>query len=404
MTRQRYTINLRPDTPLLVSGTHTVGNYRSSATVVPGRTVRGAVAALLERQDKEAYTQIFGIGLDEQPHFGALIPAGTEAPDATVNPPTMFRCKSNNEHIYDTLIRQYVGEVVLDLLPEAVVEVDDLDCPECGESGDAWTVYDSLPGANLGISRASNFAKNIPVDVTRRSTTHVAINRQRHTAQPSQLYSREGFEVENTSVCLSGWLDLSAEHASLLQQALSGKTIRIGANRSRGMGKCEVLSVDKLALTFSLEERVRAFNESVAMNLQEFARKENIPRNEDLLPLQCAKNGLYFTLDLRSPALLFGHDGLPARDPETDLARIGASVERRWLRWDHIGGFHRAAGLPRRSQIGVWGTYLCRFDNDRPLDENLTALTHLETNGIGFMREQGFGQLFICHRAHDKID
>lgn len=140
----------------------------------------------------------------------------------------------------------------------------------------------------------------------------------------------------------------------------------------------------------NLEERIARFNRKLLDELTFYADQSDEVYDE----IDQARQNRFFTIDLRTEAILY-RDGLPT-DEISELARLPASCVRAWLEQVVVGGWHAAAGLPRRTQAGVVGTYLCRFEGE----PNLAELRGLSTEGIGELREQGYGQLMICNPVH----
>lgn len=98
---------------------------------------------------------------------------------------------------------------------------------------------------------------------------------------------------------------------------------------------------------------------------------------------------------LGSPAVLVDDEGRPALAPSprelTAALRVPAQVANVWARWDQLGGWHAASGLPKHSEVCVaaGSTYLVRCDGEVPDD----ALAALARRGLGLRRHEGFGHL-----------
>jgi CRISPR-associated protein Csx10 len=100
-------------------------------------------------------------------------------------------------------------------------------------------------------------------------------------------------------------------------------------------------------------------------------------------------------LRLRSPAVFVDEFGRPAARPgERELLRWfgpGTEVRRRWVRWQTIGGWHAASGLPKPAELAVspGSTYVIRAGRPVPDD----VLRELARHGVGLRRHEGFGDL-----------
>lgn len=374
----RFLITLQSEQLILVSPEPTTSNYRTSGSVIPGRTWRGAYAEALRREQGDLFARLFPDQVTGQEiRFGPLFPASFES-DVHPLPPTAFSCKyqpgfpqrgSSAHGVYDTLIRQFAFAIASQEGRTAPAIIDELRCPACGAAGEPYTGFWDQPSLS--------------------ATTHVAINRVRHVAEDGFLYMREGLEAGQY---YTGWVELPG--ATSVKEALelfpSGMSVYVGANRSRGMGRMRIVGLVAHDVDTNLEERIARFNRKLLDELTFYADQSDEVYDE----IDQARQNRFFTIDLRSEAILY-RDGLPT-DEISELARLPASCVRAWLEQVVVGGWHAAAGLPRRTQAGVVGTYLCRFEGE----PNLAELRGLSTEGIGELREQGYGQLMICNPVH----
>lgn len=100
-------------------------------------------------------------------------------------------------------------------------------------------------------------------------------------------------------------------------------------------------------------------------------------------------------LRLDSPAVFVDETGRPMsrpRDEElTEVLGVPAQVIDEWSRWDRVGGFLGASGLPLHTEIVVTAgsTYLVELDGEPSAE----ALDRLQRRGIGLRRHEGFGHL-----------
>ncbi|HVO42992.1 MAG TPA: hypothetical protein VMT34_10230, partial [Aggregatilineales bacterium] len=102
----------------------------------------------------------------------------------------------------------------------------------------------------------------------------------------------------------------------------------------------------------------------------------------------------YFTLDLPDRVII-DYDVtasiLPAPLP-------GTILERAWISTETMGGWHVAAGLPRRPQLAAHGVILYRAPADLSRAEIEHALAVVEEAGIG--QERGYGFVRVCDPFH----
>ncbi len=100
-------------------------------------------------------------------------------------------------------------------------------------------------------------------------------------------------------------------------------------------------------------------------------------------------------LRLHSPGIFVDGHGRPSPEPSrAELERllgVPAHVVRRWTRWQQVGGWHIASGLPKPSELAVaaGSTYLISAER-AVADQALNALGH---HGVGLRRHEGFGDL-----------
>lgn len=110
-------------------------------------------------------------------------------------------------------------------------------------------------------------------------------------------------------------------------------------------------------------------------------------------------------LRLRSPAIFTDDFGRPSPQPgDEELSRaldVPARVERRWTRWQEVGGWHIASGLPKPAELAVaaGATYLISTERSVAAP----ALTALGQRGVGLRRHEGFGDLAGRPVLHDGL-
>lgn len=103
-------------------------------------------------------------------------------------------------------------------------------------------------------------------------------------------------------------------------------------------------------------------------------------------------DGGRLVLRLVSPGIFVDERGAAAPEPSsTDLERVlgvPASVERRWIRWTEVGGWHAASNLPKpvEQAVDVGSTYLVSVEH-----QLAPAATANLARGIGLRRHEGFG-------------
>jgi CRISPR-associated protein Csx10 len=114
-----------------------------------------------------------------------------------------------------------------------------------------------------------------------------------------------------------------------------------------------------------------------------------------------AVTGHRLALRLTSPALLTDACGLPVTAPSQDeisqFLGTHATIERQWVRYERVGGWHLASNLPKPEELAIsaGSTYLLNLAD--PLDPQRTAA--LTTRGLGLRRAEGFGACTIADTA-----
>jgi CRISPR-associated protein Csx10 len=99
-------------------------------------------------------------------------------------------------------------------------------------------------------------------------------------------------------------------------------------------------------------------------------------------------------LRLRAPAVFVDAHGRPSPTPEHHLGRYlgqGCRITRSWYRWETVGGWHIASGLPKPAELAVTpgSTFLVRPARTIT-DQDLRLLAE---HGVGLRRHEGFGDL-----------
>ena len=426
MTEQIRQIIVRLKSPLLLGDESGAGNYEQTANYIPGSVLRGAVAARLldelpedyayardhascPQEEQPAFWRVFGAA--HPPRFGNAYPArrGWAYPF----PATARTCKRHPGYktdenrdghgVFDTMIEQVVYDLVSDpwfphraeLMPELdrawadLAKSYDPRCPypDCKEPLSPPSGYYLLDGTVPGPTLRPTISR----------ATHVGINRARGVAEDALLFTLE--TIDEPGAEFRGRLIYDDAYAAEFATALSldGSTgeFVIGRGRSRGMGLVEI-SVDVPPKLSQMSDRLEELNRRFQAILNEYHRADaRVPAR---LP------GHFFSLTLRAAAVLTAPDGTPALWP--DLASVGLAAAwplRAWARTTVVGGWDAAAELPRRTRQAVepgavFLYYLPAGVMPRTaLEDRLTAL---ERDGVGELRERGYGQLTACAPFH----
>jgi CRISPR-associated protein Csx10 len=113
------------------------------------------------------------------------------------------------------------------------------------------------------------------------------------------------------------------------------------------------------------------------------------------VPLPQRRRDGMLVIRLRSPGIFTDEYGRPGRDPSgeelTEALGVGASVVRRWTRWEQAGGWQAASGLPKQQELTVAAGSAYLISTERPVPD--AALARLADRGLGLRRHEGFGDL-----------
>ena len=196
--------------------------------------------------------------------------------------------------------------------------------------------------------------------------TSVAIDQERHTALPGKLFSRRrlrttvptrddaGHMTGQTVASFSG--EISGED-ELVDALVALRQVRIGGRKtSHGAVTVEVA--------------------------------------EGAIPRVWVRDDGVLVFVMSSPAIFVDTSGRPTNRPSDDelstVLGCHAVVLKSWTRWDSVGGWHAASGLPKPTEtvVTAGSTYAVQLAD--PSRANLAALMD---RGLGLRRHEGFGHI-----------
>lgn len=120
--------------------------------------------------------------------------------------------------------------------------------------------------------------------------------------------------------------------------------------------------------------------------------------DHDAVPDPVESVGNDIILRLAAPAVFVDDYGLPGMTPDPiELSEVlGVTAlevtSPAWTRWDEVGGWHAASGLPKPTERAVAAGSTYRVRCAEPPSE--AARRTLMARGIGLRRREGFGALF----------
>jgi len=420
-------LHVVPLAPLQIGTESGIGAYETTARVIPGAMLRGAVAqAALAHCTQPAHQydhaacparitcpfwQLFNPEIE--PLWGFAYPA--QSGMAWPLPLTARTCKrepgyphragrgTHGHGVFDGLVGQFVYDLASDPffpqrallqpgLGQALAQLPALlstVCPVCGEPlKPAAGVYAWDP------AQGPFYPGHMPV----RRAAHVGINRARGVAEDGLLFAQESLEPQATSMDFHARVSVREEDVNALLPYLEEREYYLGRGRSRGHGHVRLWTA--AANVGDLGTRVAAFNQAVAGAFAHLQHAE--PRLSSTLP------GTLFSVTLNSPMILaLRGERLGILTPEV-LGIPGAVLLRSWARPELVGGWDGAARLPRRTQLAIQtGSVFVYWVPQAPADAQLLdSLTELELVGRGAERARGYGQLTVCAPFHtvNRID
>jgi CRISPR-associated protein Csx10 len=220
--------------------------------------------------------------------------------------------------------------------------------------------------------------------------TKVALSRPRRASEMEMLYSVTALRPQVFVGKVWG------DHAvvDLLIQAC--QTSGLGGLTSRGYGRVKVA---KTAIdTEPLRARVTAFNQRLAQvwdELRTLAWRSRVPT---------APPGWYFSIDLVSPAILCDVYGCPSL--RLNLSLHGTTHEPVFFAASSAleSGWSTAWGLPKAVQLAAHAGSTYVFRVERETEELYEALEELENVGVGDRRDEGYGDVLVCHPFHREVE
>jgi CRISPR-associated protein Csx10 len=415
---RRLAVTLTLESPLALGERKPGGQATHSPGYLPGARLRGAVAELLLEEGicPPAHRGAHAHCASADCPLGALFggPAAAVFRDALpgasdlaadVLPATAVSCKrhpgfrsalhSDGAHgVYDTLLDRAFLET---LNPAGLLYRPRCADPGCGAWAERFAGYYLARGV-AGTRRHS--AARTP----RRLLARVALDRRRRVAADELLYTvpvlsevsvgEDG--VPRPTVFQGEVLVPDDANGTLLVEAL-GRVDHLGGGGSRGLGAVRIATAPAPAPD-SLAARLERFRGAVARRREQYAR---------LAPLSVASlEGVYFSIDLRSDALLRRLGWEPTTVLDADLLRAATRVDdpsltlvRAYAEPDWRGGWQAAWGLPRPTELVArrGSCYLFRTANPAAWT---AALEALEATGLGVRTAEGYGEVRVCDPFH----
>lgn len=393
-------IRIRNPQPICVAAEQAQGTIRRTLEYIPGSTLRGALATRLRTVQPNISQQDFSrIILGPSSRFQNLYPVPLGRDVSLPLPGTARSCK-----LYPGFIppRPRAGQPpphgVRDMLfpylrfrlaPEAE-NIPDLYCQHngCGLPLEPF----------IGFYSGTRAGDYVVANVRRRQVTQTAIDPHRETASPANLFT---VEVLEEGLQFAGYFALGegADEADFCQTVCrKGDALRLGYGRTRGLGLVEVLDcrVEEPDLWVEdLPTRLRRFNEMAE------AQMCSVP-GHTLFALTLLSDAIVLDPFFRYQASLDGPT--LAREIHPDL--VDAELLLSFASTRLVSGWSSPHRLPLPEDLAITAGSVFVFKTPLMQDDLVRVFeeTELERRGIGERREEGFGQVVVCHPFHQEVN
>lgn len=378
--------------PLVTGGRKPTGQAVEAVQYIRGGLMRGAIAKawLADSENGEPDDDFRRLFLnDDAGIFRNCYPG------PNVLPATAVGCKDfsgfrkvgegqDEAHgIFDTLLERIVAENAGWLYQP--------NCPHCDEGR-----VESQGGF---YEQAGEFYEKRTLNT--RLLTRVAINRQRKVAEDELLYHLNAVDPlskNGREVTLKGSSRVPSKLVRKVADTLQKRVRRLGGGTSRGLGRVCVKVLSKYEHLAPLDKRICDFNKSLGMLWEAYSHLPTVEVG--------AFSGTYFSVNLQSDAILTSEDGWQRSMVLTapmlkEMANCDTEVTliRSFASYDYVSGWNAAWGLPKETDLvtRMGGVFVFHTTD---IDSWMPKLKTLEDIGVGYRREEGFGQILICHPFH----
>jgi len=362
-------ISLIAKSPYSMSASRDVGNLQKTLDFIPGTSLRGVFARLwlettrLDNDFREMFTS-------EKVSFSNLY-----IKDSKPIPMSASSCKYCGGFLGDK-DRHGVVDILLPLIREKENHMDIPDkCLHCQfteVSVKCLSPMKKIKGY-YAIHLSDNSLSRIQVD--RRLIYRTAISPLTETALDNTLYSLEVVEKGQT---FTGEIFFFEDRLFNIFTAFieNHESLFVGADKSSGLGKFDILSVS--------ETKRVAENEMMA-RIEEFNRK-----------LAIKSSRAYFSVTLQSDAITTDrYMRYKSFVDKEDTGISGAEFVLGIAETRIVQGWNALTKLPREDTLAIEkGSVFVFSVND--IESAMDSLLKLEVSGIGRRRGEGFGRVTIC--------
>jgi len=325
-------------------------------SVIPGRTVRGAVfTAMAEDSEVEARIDVSSY------RFSDLLPSQKDMKFSCPIPSTSLAVKydADDDRCWDSLALQLAA----------------------ASMGGAVIVPSEKDGVALAPAKGvMSEKKPVKIPLSKGISSHVEISRSSGTARSGVLWSYRSIEPEEGQ----SWKGFLWARTPLVLP----KKAWIGGGRSRGYGEAYLKATPISRAWGSLKNRFDRFQKGMA---DQFSS----------LSIENSGGKLFWSMMLFSPMI-----PIPSSDKVDDLLvreglPDGVKILFRSLRTELCGGFWEKAGIPAHLNVAYApGGVVAGTVPTGKAESFISWAEERELCGIGQAREEGYGWVLFCHPWH----
>ncbi len=357
VTTQRFRIWIHSQRPIVVSSRAEAGNNYEGRDIIPGRTLRGALAWQVSKSDRA--TGLFrNYFVNGGAYFSNLYPVTQGGHVITASPMGLQKYPD--------------GSPLSAIVSDKRIKSKKYDKHHILANG-----YPPLdPNQRSRLSKQTHM--------------HVKINPDTKRANDGDLYSYQappsGVQYVGEIVLQSGdW----SEFANLIRKNINQVfTLRMGKARNKSYGKCHVwiepitdISTPPVWMPIPLETRLQS----------------DITQREGLITLTLASDAVIQDTWGRFIGK-FDNAWLQAHLPHVLSV---ADDKLAFARSQVLHGFNMQSGLPQWRDVIMLSGSSVAFNVEGDID--IEELKKIEVNGIGLRRSEGFGRIVFNHPAHSGI-
>lgn len=397
---------LTTETPLSLRSGRDKGEA-GSLSYIPGTTLLGSLASfhsMLRPGKHDQFAQIF---LQEQIFFSNLYPANFESNDLADDtqpvyplPYTARTCKRFPGFLFNADQEKDTRHGVYDqLIPWALFALSAEYCVE------PLTQQCSYQDCHQPVEKADGFYRRgwgidqigKPTKNSKGIRMHTGISRQTGTTAEGILYSRqvipEGCRFWGTITARNE--DLLSTLEEYVAEVTQSQLLRMGNNRTRGLGRVAIssLQIQESEDANALAERAGNFSKILREEAEKFS--VTMP-HRFYLPITLASDVILFDRLLRyqlqlSPDYLAEVWGI--EDAELIYQNAG---RKRMMGWNQLWG------LPKTDKWAI--TMGSVFLFGLPAEPDFEVLSQMQRQGIGTRRSEGFGQVRVADSFHQEVN